>query len=200
MRKLFLFLPVVALCFLCACTKEETTTNEPDDNTGGSTSSLVDPALAWSSSSVTAVLGSAVTFPTLTNKYNVSVTYSSSNTGVATITSDGTVTVIAAGAATITASSVATDTYSAGSASYTLTVTDGEDTGAGSYKYGSTGDTASDDDISNTTFTLRFLPRKTACWEASQTLRKTERSYNTWTEENERCRSSSVSQKKNTGS
>ncbi|MCR5363368.1 MAG: carbohydrate-binding domain-containing protein [Bacteroidales bacterium] len=153
MRKLFLFLPVVALCFLCACTKEETTTNEPDDNTGGSTSSLVDPALAWSSSSVTAVLGSAVTFPTLTNKYNVSVTYSSSNTGVATITSDGTVTVIAAGAATITASSVATDTYSAGSASYTLTVTDGEDTGAGSYKYGSTGDTASDDDISNTTFT-----------------------------------------------
>ena len=153
MRKFFYFLPLAAFIFLCSCTKDEAEATTVDVNPGGSTTTLTDPALAWSSTSVTAVLGQAVTFPILTNKYNVSVTYSSSNTGVATITSDGTVTIVAVGAATITAASAATDTYSAGSASYTITVTDGQDSGAGTFKYASTGDPESDDDISNTTFT-----------------------------------------------
>lgn len=152
MRKLFYFLPLAVFLLLCSCTKDEATATSKDENPGGSTTSLIDPALAWSSTSVTATLGQAVTFPTLTNKYNVSVTYSSSNTGVASIASDGTVTVVAVGAATITAASAATSTYSAGSASYTITVTDGQDNGAGTFKYGSTGDPESEDDIVNTTF------------------------------------------------
>ena len=152
MRKLFYFLPLAVFLLLCSCTKDEATATSKDENPGGSTTSLIDPALAWSSTSVTATLGQAVTFPTLTNKYNVSVTYSSSNTGVASIASDGTVTVVAVGAATITAASAATSTYSAGSASYTITVTDGQDNGAGTFKYGSTGDSESEDDIVNTTF------------------------------------------------
>ena len=152
MRKLFYFLPLAVFLLLCSCTKDEATATSKDENPGGSTTSLIDPALAWSSTSVTATLGQAVTFPTLTNKYNVSVTYSSSNTGVASIASDGTVTVVAVGAATITAASAATSNYSAGSASYTITVTDGQDNGAGTFKYGSTGDPESEDDIVNTTF------------------------------------------------
>lgn len=152
MRKLFYFLPLAVFLLLCSCTKDEATATSKDENPGGSTTSLIDPALAWSSTSVTATLGQAVTFPTLTNKYNVNVTYSSSNTGVASIASDGTVTVVAVGAATITAASAATSNYSAGSASYTITVTDGQDNGAGTFKYGSTGDPESEDDIVNTTF------------------------------------------------
>ena len=152
MRTLFYFLPLAVFLLLCSCTKDEATATSKDENPGGSTTSLIDPALAWSSTSVTATLGQAITFPTLTNKYNVSVTYSSSNTGVASIASDGTVTVVAVGAATITAASAATSTHSAGSASYTITVTDGQDNGAGTFKYGSTGDPESEDDIVNTTF------------------------------------------------
>ncbi len=85
-------------------------------------SNLASAGLAWPSTEYSATMGSTFTSPTLTNPYNLGITYSSSNTGVATIASDGTVTLVSAGSTTITAESAATDTYAAGSAYYTLTV------------------------------------------------------------------------------
>jgi uncharacterized protein YjdB len=85
-------------------------------------SNLVSPGFSWPESAYTATMGSAFTSPTLTNPNGVSVSYSSSNTDVATVASNGTVTILAAGSTTITATSEATDTYFAGSASYSLTV------------------------------------------------------------------------------
>ena len=98
------------------------------DGSGSSATSLVDPELNWSAVSCTAILGSDNTFPVLTNEYGVAVTYSSSETTVATISSAGAVTLVAAGTTTITATSEETDAYEASSASYTLTVSDPEDT------------------------------------------------------------------------
>ena len=63
---------------------------------------------------------------------NGSVTWSSSNTGVATIAPDGTVTLVAAGTTTITASFAAVvDQYKASSATYELTVTNFDPNGPG---------------------------------------------------------------------
>lgn len=60
---------------------------------------------------------------TLTKTTDGTVTYSSSNTGVATVnSSSGQVTIKGAGTATITASAAAGKNYKAGSASYTLTI------------------------------------------------------------------------------
>ncbi|MCR5352659.1 MAG: carbohydrate-binding domain-containing protein, partial [Bacteroidales bacterium] len=138
---------------------------------------LTDPGLSWSATSYEATLGGSNSFPTLTNEAGVSVTYASSDTNVATIAADGTVSLIATGTTTITAQSEATDTYKAGSARYTLTVIDsseggesdeggqsdegdqgkeGEENGeygAVTTVFDSAGDSSSDDDISNTTFT-----------------------------------------------
>lgn len=61
-------------------------------------------------------------FPTLTNANNLSVTYTSSETSVATIASDGTITLVAAGKTNITASFEGNDEYEAGEVTYTLTV------------------------------------------------------------------------------
>lgn len=60
--------------------------------------------------------------PTLKNTNEVAVTYESSATAVATVAADGTVTPVGVGTTTITASSAQTDAYTAGTASYTLTV------------------------------------------------------------------------------
>lgn len=116
-------------------------------------STLVSPELSWPAASYSAVLGSAFTSPVLTNPHGVAVSYSSSNTSVATVSSGGIVTIVAAGTTNITASSVADDTYFAGSAYYTLSVTSDSDDGAVTTNFPSSGDTSSDDDISNTTFT-----------------------------------------------
>ena len=109
--------------------------------------------LAWSANSYVAKLDSDNTFPTLGNPNGLDVTYSSSNTAVATIDSEGNVSLKSAGSTTINASSKADDTYYAGSTDYSLIVTSGEDEGAGSFIFDSTGDKTSEDDISNTTFT-----------------------------------------------
>lgn len=114
---------------------------------------LIDPDLSWSASTCEAVLGSENSFPTLTNTYAVPVSYTSSNTGVATISADGSLTLVTAGTTTITASSEETSTYAASSASYTLTVKSNADDGAVTTIFASAGDSSSDDDISNTTFT-----------------------------------------------
>ena len=62
------------------------------------------------------------TLPTLQKPEGVTVTYASSNTGVATVATDGTVTPVGVGYTTITATSTATSEYEAGEASYTLNV------------------------------------------------------------------------------
>lgn len=61
----------------------------------------------------------------ISNKNNTSttVTYTSDNTSVATVTSAGVITGVAAGTTTITVAQVQTDSYTAGSATFTVTVT-----------------------------------------------------------------------------
>lgn len=86
-------------------------------------SGKTDPKLSFSETSVQTVLGKAFTAPTLSNPYNVPVTYSSSDATVATVAADGSVSPLKVGTTTITAKSEATDTYDAGEASYTLLVT-----------------------------------------------------------------------------
>lgn len=77
--------------------------------------------LVFSSTTATATVGQAFTAPTLSG-VTTGVTYSSLNTGVATVNNSGVVTIVAAGTTTITASAPATDEYESGEASYTLTV------------------------------------------------------------------------------
>ena len=110
--------------------------------------------ISWSESAFKAILEEENSFPTLTtDPEGLSVSYTSGNEGVATISSSGSISLVAVGSAVITAVFAGDDIYKSASASYTLTVASGTDTGAGTYKYDSTGDTSSDDDISNTTFT-----------------------------------------------
>ena len=108
-----------------ACNRMEIENTDTEDT--GSTTSLTDPGLAWSASSFEATVGADNDFPTLTNTHEVSVSYKSSDTSVATIDSDGIITLLAAGTTAISASSSATSTYSASSASYALTVLKAED-------------------------------------------------------------------------
>lgn len=117
-------------------------------------SNLKDPALAWSAESFEASIGAENAFPTLTNIYSVGVTYESSQTEVAAISSDGAITLRGSGSTLISAISAADNTYSASSASYLLTVlsASGGETGGDSLTFESTGDPSSDDDISTTTF------------------------------------------------
>lgn len=70
-------------------------------------------------------LGEAFTAPKLTYKTDGEIAYESNNEAVAVVDENtGAVEIKGAGTAKITATSLATDTYYAGSASYTITVTD----------------------------------------------------------------------------
>lgn len=71
---------------------------------------------------VNTTFGEEFTAPTLSNPNNLAVTYTSSNTDVATVDENGNVTIVGAGEATITATSEASAEYLAGEASYTITV------------------------------------------------------------------------------
>ncbi len=65
------------------------------------------------------------TIPTLVNSYNVSpVTYTSSDTTVATVNLDGTINYLAVGNTSISASFAGDTTYEADTTSFTLTITD----------------------------------------------------------------------------
>lgn len=79
--------------------------------------------IAYTEESVTIEKDGTYTLPTLENPNDLTVTYSSSNTSVATVGNDGTVEVVGLGKTIITAKSAATEKYHEGEASYTLIVT-----------------------------------------------------------------------------
>ena len=82
-----------------------------------------DPELSFSATEATAYLGEAFSAPSLSLATTASVAYSSSNPEVATVNAEtGEVTILALGETKITATAAENDEYSAGSASYTLTV------------------------------------------------------------------------------
>ena len=83
---------------------------------------IVDPALKWSASEFRAVLGRTNDFPALSNSHGVSVTYSSSDTSVATVDGEGSVSLVAAGTAVITAAFDGDESFRSSGDSYTLTV------------------------------------------------------------------------------
>lgn len=80
--------------------------------------------ISFPEDSYTANLGESFTAPSLTNPHNLSVTYSSSNTDVATVDNTGAVTILAVGTTTITASFAGNSSFSANDASYELEVFD----------------------------------------------------------------------------
>ena len=82
------------------------------------------PGIAWSETEFEASLGGSNTFPILTNTNSVAVTYSSTDTDVATIASDGTIILVAAGETTIKATFAGNASYLAQEVSYVLTVVD----------------------------------------------------------------------------
>lgn len=88
----------------------------------GAATELLDPELAFVTTSATITLGDEFVLPELTNKGDGAVTYSSSNQNVATVDDNGIVDVKGAGTTVITAKSALTETYKAGSADFTLTV------------------------------------------------------------------------------
>ena len=81
-----------------------------------------DPALAYATATITKTVGDAAFTNPLTNGKNVSVTYTSTNTNVATVDNVGQVTIKAVGETTIKATWDGSTNYCADEASYTLTV------------------------------------------------------------------------------
>jgi len=162
MRKLVVFLTVLAFA-ATACEQDDYpfwSDGPGGDMPGGQQgiTNLKDPALAWSADSFEASIGGQNSFPTLTNTFNVNVSYESSRPEVATVNANGVVTLLSGGSTLITASSAADETYSASSDSYLLTVIGGASGEADddSLVFASTGDPSSEDDISNTTFKGRI--------------------------------------------
>ena len=173
-RALIFFLPLAVLA--AGCTGDELdiytvepTVTDPSSESQDDSDPETSLAIAWPVSVYSVRLSSEnITFPKLDNPDGLSVRFSSSDPEVATIDSDGNVTLVAEGSTTITASLEEDDTIDATSVSYVLRVVTGEDDGAGTFTYSSTGDTSSDDDISNTTFT-RMITVTYASGEASVT-------------------------------
>ena len=83
-----------------------------------------DPALSFSETTASGVVGEAFVAPTLTKATTAAVAYTSSDEAVATVNAEtGEVTLLAAGETKITATAAENDEYNGGSASYTLIVT-----------------------------------------------------------------------------
>ena len=81
------------------------------------------PTFAWSATSYTAALEADNTFPTLNNPDGLSpITYTSSNTGVATIDANGNITLVATGTTTITATGAESATHKSATDTYELIV------------------------------------------------------------------------------
>lgn len=85
-----------------------------------------DPELSYSPESETIEVGDDWTAPELSNEHNLTLSYESSNPDVATVSNTGVIALVenATGSATITASFAGNETYNAGSATYTITVTE----------------------------------------------------------------------------
>lgn len=85
----------------------------------------VDPEISFPETEYAAAIGEPFESPVVSTISDGAVTYSSSDESVATVNpATGEVSLVAQGSTVITAAVAATDTYLAGSASYTLTVTD----------------------------------------------------------------------------
>lgn len=82
--------------------------------------------LRYATTTITKQVGDEPFTNELTNPHSLAVTYSSNDEAVATVDADGVVTILAAGSAIITAYFEGNDTYNEGSASYSLTVSNGE--------------------------------------------------------------------------
>jgi hypothetical protein len=81
------------------------------------------PGLSWGTSARTVTLGADDNlFPTLTNPFELPITYTSSEESVATIAADGSITLVKDGTTVIKAEFAGNDEYEAGAAQYTLTV------------------------------------------------------------------------------
>lgn len=91
---------------------------------GGEVDTREECGLAFTAEEFTANIGAANSFPTLTNPYNLAVTYDSENPAVATVDENGNVEPLAEGTTNITATFAGNDTYKAGLVFYTLTVVD----------------------------------------------------------------------------
>lgn len=113
---------------VCGNLKKYSGTYEFDKNNylASHTPTTKDPAgLAYATTSYTANVGEAFTTPELTNPHKLVVTYSTSDASKATVDANtGAVTIVAAGEVTITAATIGDATHDAGSASYTITITD----------------------------------------------------------------------------
>ena len=113
---------------VCGNLKKYNETYEFDKNNylASHTPTTKDPAgLAYATTSYTANVGEPFTTPELTNPHNLVVTYATSDASKATVdVNTGAVTIVAAGEVTITASTTGDATHDAGSASYTITITD----------------------------------------------------------------------------
>jgi surface protein len=90
------------------------------------TDNAVACGLAYSKNTASAKYGTTPTLPTLSNPNNLPVTYTSSNTDVATIDTDGKVKIVKPGQTVITALFEGSDAFMSGSSSYVLTVTKGD--------------------------------------------------------------------------
>lgn len=103
------------------------------EENGSTPPTAEDVTLSFPEASYTATLGQGFTAPTLSVTPAAAasqVSYTSSNTGVATVNATtGAVTLVGAGTTTITASVPASSTYNAATASYNLTVTSGGGSG-----------------------------------------------------------------------
>ena len=87
------------------------------------TVSKVNPNIAWSTNSTSVLLNNTFNAPTLSNPNNLTITYTSSDTSVATINSStGEVTILDEGTTTISASFVGNNIYNASTVTYTLNV------------------------------------------------------------------------------
>ena len=80
--------------------------------------------IQWSAETCNATVGAQNTFPSLSGASGLTITYTSSNTSVATINASGVVTLVGAGSCTITARFAGDSTYKPSEDSYTLNVSD----------------------------------------------------------------------------
>lgn len=94
-----------------------------------------------------AFIGEDNEFPVLNNPNNLTVLYSSTNEGVATVDANGTITLVAAGQTTIKATFEGDDNYKEGSASYLLVVKEKEIAGTDKYELVTDVSTLADGDI-----------------------------------------------------